>query len=540
MPNTTCLTGPPFSLTGDASYADQHVRFVLSFESEADQAAVDCVEWFLDDILLVDERSAEFDRNVYCGSHRLGARILSGGAWSGVKTMSFQTCRTVVSTVLSGPGYVLQAESAVYHVIVSFSDGSTSDVTAGYIFTGTDGTFSGNTFTPGFNDSGEAARQATITATKPGASPLNKTITITDTSLHAGVLVVDLYNNDTLDVIALISNAEVAGNHTPAYTGNNVVPAASATADALILASDAIAQPVLNWRFEFNIARLLTLYPASDKFVFPVKGRGTAKGSLSGAFALKTFASQIGLEGSPGSYIPVVTSGSNFGQTVNFSTNISGGANGSHAEADLPVMIELTYHVATATVTYTTNTGQIDIPDFDFMTVRYHWNEGAGSDLDILVGFENNETAYDGTYIGYGHPNDTVPAETLPKASAYLWWGSDNNSGSGYEDVLIGMKKFTADFPASPDVVEVGLYAVWYGAPVTGDFTVELVTYKGGSMSLSGTDFINTGGAQVSTHTINANTQISNHLHTPGNAYKVGSVKYTRSTQSATIEIQST
>jgi len=540
MPNTTCLTGPPFSLTGDAYYAGQQINFALLFDSSEEQATVDCVEWYLDEILLIDQRTLEFSGSVYCGSHRIGARILSGGAWSGVKSLAFQTCKTVVSTLISGPGYVLQGESAVYHVIVSFSDGTTSDVSADYIFTGTDGSFSGNTFTPGFNDSGEASRQATVTATKPGDSPLNKYITITDTSLHAGVLVVDLYDNSTLDVIALISNAEVAGNHTPAYTGNNVAPAASVTTDALILASDAIAQPVLNWRFEFNIARLLTLYPASDKFVFPVKGRGTSAGSLSGAFVLKTFASQIGLDGSPGSYIPVVTSGSNFGQMVNFSADIQGGANGSHAEADLGTMIELTYHVATATVTYTTNTGQIDIPDFDFMTVRYHWNEGAGADLDILAGFENNGTTFDSNYVGFGQPNATVPADTVPQADAYLWWGSDNSSGSGYEDVLIGMKKFTADFPASPDVVEVGLYAVWYGAPVTGDFTVELVTYKGGTMSLSGTDFINTGGAQVSSHTINASTQITNHLHTPGNAYKVGSVKYTKSTQSATIHIQST
>jgi hypothetical protein len=413
--------------------------------------------------------------------------------------------------------------------------------TADYSFTGSDGSFTGNTFTPGFNDSGEGQqRQATITATKPGASPLNKTVTITDTSLHAGVLVVDLFNNSALDVIALISNAEVSGNHTPAYTGNNMVPASSVTTDALILASDPIAQPVLNWRFEFNIARLLRLYPASGQFIFPVKGRGATAGSVSGAFVLKTFASQIGLDGSPGSYIPVVTGGSNFGQTVNFSTDISGGADGSHAEADLPAMIELTYHVASATVTYTTNTGQVDIPDFDFMTVRYHWNDGAGSDLDILVGFENNQTPYDGTYVGFGQPNPTVPQDAAPQAGAYLWWGSDNNSASGYEGVLIGMKKFADDFPASPDEIEVGLYAVWYGTPLTGDFTVELVTYKGGTMGLSGTEFTNSGGAQVSAHTINANTQISNHLHTPGNAYKVGSVKYTKSTQSATIQIQST
>jgi hypothetical protein len=131
MPNTTCLSGPPFSITGEASYAGQQINITLSFDSSEDQAAVDRVEWYLDGVLLLDQHSTAFSGSVYCGSHHIGARVLSAGAWSGVKQLAFQTCKTVLSTVISGPGYVLQDENAVYHVIASFSDGTTSDVYCG-------------------------------------------------------------------------------------------------------------------------------------------------------------------------------------------------------------------------------------------------------------------------------------------------------------------------------------------------------------------------------------------------------------------------
>jgi hypothetical protein len=156
-----------------------------------------------------------------------------------------------------------------------------------------------------------------------------------------------------------------------------------------------------------------------------------------------------------------------------------------------------------------------------------------------MVGFENTGTAYDGLYVGYGQGSITQPPNANPQGSAYLWWAADNTTNAGDEDVLIGMKQFVADFPNTPDTIEVGLYAVWYQSPTVGDFTVELATYKGGTMSVSGSDFVNTGGTQVSSNTVNCNTQIHNTSHTPSSSYKVGSVKYTKSTQSAIIEINS-
>ncbi|WP_295801719.1 hypothetical protein [Mucilaginibacter sp.] len=351
----------------------------------------------------------------------------------------------------------------------------------------------------------------------------------------AGILVVDFFNNGSLNVIGLIDNAEVADNHVAAYSGVNIVPAESEPANSLILASDFIDQSTLNWRFEFNIAKLLTDYPESTSFVFYIDGRASAPVTLSGAFSLKTFASQMTLSGSAGSYLPSII-GDNLGTSTNFTSDLVGGANGSHAEADLTTIIKLVYDVASATISYITRTSVPIGSDFDSMTVKYAWDHG-GTDLDIMVGFENNGTTDDFIYVGYGQPNITLPPDTAPGTNAYLWWETDNQTITGSENVLVGVNQFIAGHTGLPDVIEVGLYAVWFGQPVSGDFTVTLTTYKGGTMSQSGTDFVNTGGTQVSVNTINANTQIHNNLHTPANAYKVGTLKYTRSTATAVIVV---
>ncbi len=352
----------------------------------------------------------------------------------------------------------------------------------------------------------------------------------------AGILVVDLFDNSTLNVIGFIDNAEVAENHVAAYTGVNIIPAGADPANALILASDLVDQTPLNWRFQFNIAKLLTDYPASTSFVFYIDGRAGAPVTLTGAFSLKTFASQMTLSGSEGSYLPSII-GDNLGTSTNFSSDLVGGADGSYAEADLTMIIRLIYDVASASISYITRSNVVIADDFDFMSVKYQW-DGGGTDLDIMVGFENNGTTDDGIYVGYGQPNATLPANTVPQTDAYLWWGSDNTTSAGSEAVLIGIKEFVTAHSSLPDVVEVGLYAVWYEAPVSGNFTVELVTWKGGTMSLSGTDFINSGGTQVSSNTINANTLMQSQApHTPATTYKVGTLQYNRLTLSAVIVV---
>lgn len=630
MPNTVCLFGPAFSLTGDSYFAGKDVTFHVIIDDQSASNGVLTSEWYLDNILLLGQNSLDFIGNIDCGSHTIGVRILSGDGWSGVKSLKFDTCKVPLSIVLYGTDFLNEGESTSYYVLQLYSDGSNDNLTDLYIFSSTaGGSFENNKFTAGIDDNSYASTEVTITALKNGVAeltkqvrinntsvpvvvsllisgpnvvdegataeyaiiatysndtqqdlsaeyvfnssegyftgktfyapsnsvsgdtrnvtlsaskngrqPLYKNISINDKTLKAGILVVDLYNNSSLNAIGLIDNTEVAGNHIAVYTGLNILPVGAVPAQALILASDLNFAAITNWRFEFNLAKMVAENPGITDFVLYVKGRAVQAGTLSGSFSLKSNNSQMVLTGSPGSYMPSVTGGINTTPLQNFSSPVIGGAKGSYVENDLGNIIRFVYNAPTDTLTYTLPDEPIVIShDFDFMAVRYNWLQDSGSDLDILVGFENNGTPFDAQYVGYGQPTLTIPGSVVPQSDAYLWWAADNTSATGYECVLIGMQKFTAAFPSSPNIVEAGLYAVWYGTPISGDFSVELVTYKGGTMVINGTNFINQGGVQISSDTVQVSTKINSSSHKPATSYKVGVVRYDKTTKTASIII---
>ena len=156
-----------------------------------------------------------------------------------------------------------------------------------------------------------------------------------------------------------------------------------------------------------------------------------------------------------------------------------------------------------------------------------------------MVGFENNGTAIDNNYVGFGN-SKLIPAGTSPEANAKLWWALDAQSTKGIEGVLIGIKSFIDTYPNAPNIIQVGLYAVWYQPAVqSGDFKIELATYKGGKMirdSNNQSNIINVGGTPVLSATQNLNTKIQNQNHNVSSAYKAGVLKYDKSLQQATIQ----
>ena len=188
-------------------------------------------------------------------------------------------------------------------------------------------------------------------------------------------------------------------------------------------------------------------------------------------------------------------------------------------------------------------TEDIIINEFDYLTVRFIWDyPSAGRDLDIQVRYENNNVpSVDGIYVGYGGAA-TIPNGVNPQSNGYLWWGLDdtNSSGSsqGVEGVLVNIRKFKDDFPLSTDIIKVGLYAVWYSYVISGNFSLDVKTYKGGTMSKVGTDIINTGGVIVSSDTRSTNTMISNKLREPNTSFKIGILSYNRTTDTATLILE--
>lgn len=186
-------------------------------------------------------------------------------------------------------------------------------------------------------------------------------------------------------------------------------------------------------------------------------------------------------------------------------------------------------------------TQDIVIGDFDFLVARFMWDYPQnGKDLDIQVQYENNGiSAVDGQYVGYGGLQN-VPS-TVTGSDSYLWWALDdtNSSGAplGIEGVNININKFVADYPSTPEITQIGFYTVWYNTVGTGNFTLEVVTYKGGTMSKVGTNMVNTGGTIVSSDSRSLNTTILNQLHTPTSSFKAGTLQYNKTTKTAVLVI---
>ncbi len=358
MSNPACLTGPPFSLSGNPIPTGQQVSFQLLFDSSADQATVLAYEWYLNNLLIVGQNNPTLSASLDCGTYTIGSRILTAQGWSGVQNLTFQTCAAPVSVVINGPGSIGEGATADFRVIGTYLNGTSIDVTDQYVLSATEGVFTGHTFTAATNNTSNDTRQITITASKDGVAAVTKQVTVTDTTVAAepypiGILVLDIYNDPALNVLAYIENTEVSPNSALAYTGNNIIPSGT-PAQALILTSDLINQPVLNWRFEFNIAKLVASFPATPEFVFHLKGRSDAVKTVSGVFALKSGDAVVTLSGSPGSYIPSVSGGTTVGNIIGFTGNVLSGADGTYNPDSMITLIRLVYNVAGQSITFTT------------------------------------------------------------------------------------------------------------------------------------------------------------------------------------------
>jgi len=260
---------------------------------------------------------------------------------------------TIVSLVLTGSDTVNEGSSGSYAVLASYSDGSQKDLSATYVFTATEGSFTGTVLSIPVNNALNDTRVITVSASAGSDQPLSKQVTINDKSLKAGILVVDLFDDSSLNVIGFLDNAEISGNHVAAYTGHNISPATALPAQAIVLASDLNTPASTKWRFEFNLAKVAAENPATTDLVFYIKGRGAVAGTLAGAFSLKNNDAIMVLTGSAGAYIPSVTGGSNIFTLINFNTTVVSGANGSYAEGDLTNMMRFVYNVPSNTVTRT-------------------------------------------------------------------------------------------------------------------------------------------------------------------------------------------
>lgn len=540
MADVYCLNGPLFTLIGEVYFIDNNVNFQIGFSNPGDQEDVHAYEWYLNDTLIVNEESPALAGKLSCGRHKVGVRLLNSEGWSGIKSHTFFTCRIPIALIIEGPDFINEGESATYLVMRKFSDGSVEDLTSDYIFTVSSfGVFKGNVLTTVEDDSSFKDELINITATPVFGEPINKQVGLKNTTqFKSAVLVVDLFDNSSLNVVGFLNNPEVNIHGQMVSSRNNFFPAGEVPENAYMLASDLLPGSSINWRFEFNLAKLITENPDTTDFVMCISGYGNENKVLNGVFSLKTSEAKMTMTGDEGTYLPSVVGGSTTNYTT-FTTYVQAEAVGNNSVNGYYNIIRFNYNVLNDILTFTT-ADQIVISDFDHVAVRYYWDQGAGKDLDIFVGFENTGTPIDGLYVGYGAPNRTIPANTIPQSNAYLWWASDNTSAAGFEAVLIGMEKFLTAYSTTKNTIEVGLYAAWFGVPITGRFTIQLVTYKGGTMELVGTNLVNNGGVQVSNNTIGLHTMNRSKKSTLAEYFKLGILVYNRTTKTAIIDLNPT
>lgn len=168
-----------------------------------------------------------------------------------------------------------------------------------------------------------------------------------------GILVVDIFNDTTLNLTGYIATpgATIPYNQ-PCYTGNNFVGSSGAPASCWVLASDLDASPPPLWRFEFNVAQLMSLYPSETVFDFIINGRGASAGSVNGQYNLKgADAGQMTMAGSPGSYLPSTSGTTNIGIVTYSGKAYGAGANGTYGIAVGATILHFSYDVASKVMT---------------------------------------------------------------------------------------------------------------------------------------------------------------------------------------------
>lgn len=139
---------------------------------------------------------------------------------------------------------------------------------------------------------------------------------------------------------------------------------------------------------------------------------------------------------------------------------------------------------------------ETEVQDFDYAVIKYKWTNQGGKDLDTRTYISTPDRSNVGV-VGWGRASNDAE---------YLIWNSDNTD-SGVEGVLVDISALKRDFPSQKDFV-ISLAAFWFNAKYSGDLSVEVNTYRGGTMSRSGYDWQNAGGTLVQNLSFDANTQL--------------------------------
>jgi hypothetical protein len=139
------------------------------------------------------------------------------------------------------------------------------------------------------------------------------------------------------------------------------------------------------------------------------------------------------------------------------------------------------------------------IVDADYLVFSYEFPSSAGTDLDTRTRMIAPQVL---ATLGWARATSVfIAGGTDP----VMRWGGDN-TGTGFESILLDLNVFRAANVGSS--VSVYCAAFWYGTRLSGDVSFTVRAFKGGTMSISGFAFVNTGGNQVADFSVVSNVEL--------------------------------
>jgi hypothetical protein len=151
--------------------------------------------------------------------------------------------------------------------------------------------------------------------------------------------------------------------------------------------------------------------------------------------------------------------------------------------------------------------------------ITYHFDRSSGLDLDTKTEITSPRNIGP---LGFFHRGN------INKAKPHLIWSQDN-TGYGVESCLIDLTQFGAN-----DLVSAECSAVWYSNRLSGDMSLDVKAYEGGTMSLSNFQWSNTGGRQTAETSFEGN--VKNTGQKVNLLEQVGKITYDKRKKKLTFE----
>jgi hypothetical protein len=110
--------------------------------------------------------------------------------------------------------------------------------------------------------------------------------------------------------------------------------------------------------------------------------------------------------------------------------------------------------------------------DADYIIVTYSFTDGL--DLDTRTRISNPGVGMS-EYIGWANLSTYPTSDTV---QPILTWG-DDNTGTGFEAVLIDLKQFKIQYPSETSII-IDMNAMWYNQVGNNPVIMDIIMYKGG------------------------------------------------------------